>query len=276
MPLKYEKYKVAVHIKLFNLITKIKPMKKILFLLVLSFFTINTFAQLVNVEKRRKDKKEGLQGVIKFSGSLNKNTSIITQLNNNVQLQYYKKQNTLLLFNDITFMQIDDSVYINKGFQHLRYNYSFANERITWEVFGQNQYNSIRLLKHRVLGGTGPRFKIAGNDSSSFSLHIGLLSMFEYELLTDDSTDSHEIKGDFYLTTNYAFNETFSIGHTTYYQPHYSKWSDFRIASETLLAIKINKFFAINFIYHILYDAIPPEDIPEVYSNFRTALKISF
>ncbi len=259
-------------------------MKRILLLFTILLLAVNSFSQLVNIEEKRKAKKEGIQGDISFSIDLKENTKQIFQFKNSIGVQYVKSPHTILLFNDLSFIQVDNEpALVNSGFQHIRYNYTFQDSSfITWELFAQHQYNSIKLLKRRFISGTGPRFRVIKN--KNFRLFIAPLSMYEYELLTDDSTETHKIKADYYTSLFININDIFSISNTTYYQPDYSYWKDFRISSETSLNLQFTEKLSFSIIYDLAYDSDPPVDytldepapIPKLFYSLRNALVYSF
>ncbi len=73
-------------------------MKKIVsVLIILTNFYFVTSAQLVNIEKKRKETKQGFQGDITFSLKITENTKQIIEGSNGVNLQYTKKGHTILV-----------------------------------------------------------------------------------------------------------------------------------------------------------------------------------
>lgn len=271
-------------------------MKKILVLFLLIGFLHNSFAQLVNIENKRKGQKEGVQGLIGLSIDLKQNTKSIVQLKNSLALQYKRKSNTLLLFNELSFLHADtvmrlhsDNALINSGFQHLRYNYSFENKWLTGELFVQHQSNRVKLLERRFITGGGPRIRLAGNDTTKYYFYLAPLLMYEKENLydpDDDIVDKDEItnvfKGDFYVSGGYQFNNIFSIMHVTYYQPDLSNWNDFRISSDTSFKIKVTNKLALNISASLDYDSKPPldragnEKIPKLFYSLHNKISYSF
>lgn len=233
-------------------------------------------AQLVNIEERRKSSQDTLVGFIGLSFKLTQNTKEIRQGKNSIGLQWDRREHTLMLFNDLTLMQIDKDNIINSGFQHLRYNYTFRDtSAFVLEAFVQNQYNSVKLLKQRVITGGGPRFRIF--DRKSAYLYLAPLVMYEYESLSDSlETETSWFKGDFYISLGYRFSSFVSINNVTYYQPAFSDWSDFRISSESSLNVALTNHLGLKVIYDLAYDSDPPEDIPKLFYTFNTAINFKF
>jgi len=246
------------------------------FLLVIIFiFSGQLSAQLVNIEKSRKEAKPGFQGDLATNLALTKNTRQIFEVGTTMHVQYHKNRQTVLVLNSINFMRVEDDDLINNGFQHLRYNYTLGEGFTTAEVFTQHQYNSIRLLKRRFLLGGGPRFRIYENDNLGF--YIAPLIMYEYELLNDEpGTQSNRFKGDLYVSATYAIDERVNFSHTTYYQPDMARFNEYRISSETGLELKFNERFAFLVTYELAFDSKPPADIPRLFYTLKNGVKYKF
>lgn len=247
----------------------------VLTLLFLFLFFSEAKSQLVNVEKDRKDRKEGFVGSASLSLTLTQNTKQIFQGNNQIGVQYHKNVHTLLLLNNLGYMRVDGSNLINNGFQHLRYNYQLKPEWIEFEAFTQHQYNTIRLLRQRFLFGAGPRFRLV--ESEKFSLFLAPLFMYEHEKLSDElGSQTNKFKGDFILSARMELNERIFFSHVTYYQPDMAAFNEFRIASDSRLQLKFSEKFSFEIIWDLLYDSHPPGDIPNTFYTLRNGLKYSF
>jgi len=246
--------------------------------------TFTSLAQVINVEKKRKENKDGWQGLIALSLGFDKNTKEILQAKNNIALQYNKKAHTVLIFNDIDLMLVDSSKIINSGFQHLRYNYTlFDSSFITFETFVQYQYNTIKLLKSRYISGLGPRFKIFENQN--LNLSISTLLMYEQEELSDGKkTQTKVLKGDFYSTLSLKITEALSINNVTYYQPQLVQFTNYRISSESNLTFKIANKISLGITYELSFDSNPPTDftqatpttIPKLFYTLSNSIIFNF
>ena len=247
----------------------------LIFPLIQIIFLQASFAQLVNIEKQRKNIKNGLQGSIDFSLNSIQNSKNITQFSNDISIQYTHNHNTILILNDITLLRIKDNLehydLINKNFQHIRYNYTFKKPAcLTYEFFVQNQQNKIRFINERFLVGTGLRIRMLKTTSLTF--YIAPLAMFEYEQLSDSLKNfSRMIKGDFYVSGNVKIADRISLSHVTYYQPALAnlggtikleQFKDFRLYSETNLAFTIIKnFLEYSLDLMLSYDSRPPVEL---------------
>ncbi len=258
----------------------------ILFLLLIQI----TQAQVVNVEKKRKEKKEGLQGKIGLSLNITKNTKRIIEGNNTINLQYSKKAHTLLLLNDYSLMSVQNDVtkedLINKNFQHLRYNYTFKDSSfLTFETFFQRQQNKVKYLDFRALVGTGFRISLINNDI--LGLHVAPLLMYEKEILSDSlKTLTNYLRGNFYASFYFKLTKDTYISHVTYFQPalydfnntsNFYRFVDYRISSETTLTLSIIKNrLEYNMIYQLSYDAKPPIELKENPLFYTLKNKLTF
>jgi hypothetical protein len=175
------------------------PKKLYLLFFIMLLFLTDANAQLVNIEKERKEKKEGFQGAAAVSIALTQNTTQIFQAGNQINLQYHNAPHTILFLNNIGLMSVDGDNLINNGFQHLRYNFEYLPQLLTLEAFTQHQYNTVRLLGKRFLLGTGPRFTMLETETSGF--YLAPLVMYEYEQLNDDfNTITRKFKGNIYVS----------------------------------------------------------------------------
>lgn len=232
-------------------------------------------AQLVNVEKSRKEGKPGLQGHIDLNMMLSQNTKQIFEGGTSALFQYTRGRHMILALNSIGLMRVEDDNLINNGFHHLRYNYTPGKGLITTEVFTQHQYNAIRLLKRRFLLGGGPRFRIYENDD--LGIFIAPLIMYEHELHNEtEELKTNKFKGDLYISLTYAIDEMVNFTHTTYYQPDFAILKEYRASSETGLELKFNESFSFLVTFDLGYDSHPPPDIPKLFYTLRNGIKYNF
>lgn len=248
---------------------------KVFVAILLVFIVSITSAQVVNIEKKRiGEDDEGFSGKIDLSAGITETENQIIQGKNNIKLQYKKNQHTFLLFNNISLIKADEQKLINDGFQHVRYNYELEKIPITWETFTQNQYNTVKLLKRRILTGAGPRFRILNNDTISF--FVGPLVMYENEILTDDSTTFETIRMSNYLSFAVNLSKTLSFNHITYYQPDLSNFNDYRISSETSFKLFFTRKLAFSIVFNYTFDSKPPTDINKSFYSLSNTISYTF
>ena len=256
--------------KLFKLVKWVFSLALILLISQLSA------AQVVNIEKKRKENKEGFAGVLDLGFSMLDNGKKIRLFKNNIDLQYNKGKSTFIILNELNLMTVDNDNLINSGFQHLRYNYTIRDSGfITVEAFAQHQYNALKLLKKRILTGLGPRLKII--DSKKLSCYIGLLGMYEYEELTDSlKTITEYVRLGSYISFNWDITDNLFFNNTTYYQPAFKYLMNYRISSETNFQLKITKFLSFKIGLQSTYDTNPPENIQKLFYLWENVLSYEF
>ncbi len=244
-------------------------------LTLLLCFTISTSAQILNAESLRKvTDTSGYSGSAGVDFALRRNTKDFLTFSSNLHIQYKMKKHLVLLKNDISFQKLEGEKLQNGGISHLRYNYRF-HSRIAWEVFAQGQYNKISLVDFRGLIGTGPRFKLT--TSEKYKFYLGTLVMYEHEELADGITPiQRDFRASGYLSFSLYPIETITLVSTTYYQPRFSKISDYRISSQSSFLIDLFKNFAFTIDYTFTYDAFPAIGIPNSQYDFSTGITYSF
>ena len=244
----------------------------ILFLLLLT----NSYSQVINVETLRKQTDSA-----KWTGSVSLDASIIKNKNNifkiatKADIQYNNKKELWLFVNDLKFEKAAGESFVNKGTQHLRYNYKIT-ETIKMEGFAQAQYDAISEIDFRGLIGLGPRFKLTSHQDYRF--YLGTLIMYEYEKASaiEDLRIHNDFRASTYLSFSLYPTEYIGIISTSYYQPRLDALKDFRLSSTTSILFKIleNLAFKTTFIYN--FDAYPVVTIPNSQYELTNGLLFTF
>ena len=213
-------------------------MKKLLWLVFLSSFT--THSQIINTESLRMvTDTSGWSGSIGLNVGFAKNVKELFKIKNDIHVQYKTPKHLVLFMNKIGFERADGDDFVNKGVQHLRYNYRF-HRQLSWEAFAQNQYNAISKIDYRRLAGTGFRYKLS--KSEKYKAYLGSLAMYEYEKTTEIPVEFHkDWRNSTYLSFSFYFTKNISLISTTYYQPLFEDFKDYRVSHQSALALKILK-----------------------------------
>jgi len=246
-------------------------MKKIFFILLL--ISCSVHAQVVNIEQERiKSDTTGITGTGQVSFQYLKEKSEVFNMGAGLHLQYKSSKGLALCITDYSFSKAAGANYANAGIQHLRYNYKI-NNWLAPEVFTQVQFNKILHVNFRWLLGTGPRFTIVKN--KSLRIYTGLSYMYEYEELVNSIYDrNHRLSS--YVSLSYKLGENASIINTTYYQPLFNNFTDYRVSSQTDMKIQFAKHFAFKVGYVYFIDKKPAEGVPRETQNFRNTISFSF
>jgi hypothetical protein len=248
--------------------------KKVFYLLIF-FIGSNVYAQFINPESVRSRKDtSGFAGTIGLDINYTKNTSSIFALGNSIYIQYKYKNHLIFFINNINIKKINSESIINRGTQHLRYNYKF-NNRITGEVFIQSHYNKISKIDKRQLVGAGPRFTLFKEDK--FELYLGTLVMYEYEKIKEEEIIyNHDFRFSGYASVRWFPAKNTSITSTTFYQPKLNDIGDYRIYSHNSVLIKVVKGLSIGITYIATYDTHPANEIPKYQFKLLNGLIYTF
>ncbi len=241
---------------------------------ILILVSFSAFSQVVNIEKKRSNKKKGLEGKTELAFSYKKNNSEILSLKNSLSVYYFNNQHTILLFDNVNILKAQNKDLINNSYVHLRYNYNFKDSIFIFETFSQYQFNQLRKLKKRILYGIGPRIRIV--EKENFSLFLGAPLMYEYEELTNNLGINNNIKVDFYTSISYNISKNINLNGIIYYQPIINNFNTYRLAGEANIQTTINKHLALKLSYNHNFDSHPPTDITNLDSQILLKIVVMF
>jgi len=248
-------------------------LKLTLFIFFTSIYIGN--AQFINAEALRNNKDStGFSGTIGLNFDLVKNTKNILAFGNTIFVKYKNKKHMAFFINYLSYKKINDDDIINKGTQHLRYNYEITNI-ITWEVFAQLHYNTISKIDKRQLFGSGARFRLI--KTKKYASFLGTVLMFEHEVIDAKPNITND---DFRLSTYIVFKlnpkPNFSFSSVNFYQPRIDKFNDYRLHSINTLTFNLFKNFNANMTYAIHYDAFPAGGVPNTQYEFLNGFSYTF
>jgi len=248
-------------------------MKNLFWFALLVSFTSQS--QIINTESLRMvTDTSGWSGSIGLNVGFAKNVKELFKIKNKIHVQYKNPKHLILFMNNIGFDRADGADFVNKGAQHLRYNYRF-HPKISWETFVQNQYNAISKIDYRRLAGTGFRYKLSKWEK--YKAYIGSLAMYEHEKTTEVPVVTHkDWRNSSYLSFSFYFTKNISLVSTTYYQPLFEDFKDYRISHQSALALKILKNLSFKTAFNFTYDAFPVIGIPNKEYELTNGLVYSF
>lgn len=250
-------------------------MKKRIFVIIL-LFPIIVCAQIINVENlRRVTDTTGWSGFARLDLHLIKNRNKIFGFSNRIRIQYKTENHLWLFINDLDFREANSNKLVSKNSQHLRHNYRF-NEKIALESFLQSQENEIAAIRFRGLVGVGLRYKLL--KSEKYKLYLGSLVMYENEKVFEsgEQRTHNDWRNSSYFSMSLFPTDNISISSTTYFQPRFDLFSDFRVSSQTTMSFKVvkNLRFATTFTYQ--YDEFPVLGIPKEQYRLTNGIVYSF
>ena len=247
---------------------------KILCILAFSSLLHSAQSQIVNVESKRSDNsQEAWHGSLNLSLNFTRNTDDVLDYGAKGTVQYLKQRHRLLVLSDLSRVVAGGTDFINKGYEHVRYNYDFGNKRhFSFEAFQQAQFNGIQRIDFRHLTGAGLRWNILENDS--LKLWVGSLPMYEYEKLTTGIIERN-FRQSSYVLFFVAFKK-FEFQTINYYQPRLDYLSDFRFSSSNSIEFGVLSWLRFVTSLDLTYDSAPPAEVPDLVFTFRNAIKLEF
>ena len=208
----------------------------------------------------------------------------ILDLKTSADLTYFLKKDVVYSITQYNLSATGKINYINAGYSHLRYRMN--NESvISPEFFTQYQWDEIRGMKNRALGGSNLRFTLL-NDSL-ISIFMGLGLMYEYEVwdyrgvpshkVPENASDEHinSLKLNSYLKINKQFDENINLIFITYLQAKPDNNIVYpRISPSLRLDIKVYKKVSFSFNFNSIYDFKPIVPIRNFYYSFSNTIMV--
>ena len=248
-------------------------MNKLLLLFTLIFYT-SIFAQ-VNTERFREDEDSvGFSGYVDLEGILATGNTDFQLISVGSRLNYNWGDDYTFIVADGGYGWENGNAFVDQVFAHLRHVVT-TGDLLQIEFFVQFDNNKKRLLLARELLGGGLRFRILKTDH--FKFRVGTAYMFETERydLTENSlhpqtTALHRFTS--YVTFKYQLNKLLSFVSTTYYQPRFKNFNDYKLFSENAFMIDTGKVLDLFIKFNLRYDSKPPDTV----ENFDTFSRIGF
>lgn len=224
---------------------------------------------------RKENDSAKFSGTVRLNFDISKDVNTVLVLTNQLRLQYVSGKNKLLFINDYRFKKLNSNRFNNRNLQHIRYNY-LLNNKITLESFIQRQQDEILGINNRTLVGLGPRFEVS--NSKEYQFYLGTLVMQEYENSKGKTENIIEqaTRGNIYISSLLQPNKIITIAGTLYYQPKINLLSDYRIAMEASISLKLikNLFFTSTLTYQ--KDTFPIFNIPEEQYRLENGFTYTF
>lgn len=187
--------------------------------------------------------------------------------------------NVAFLVSNYSFTRLNESRFINNAQAHLRFIRQHG-PRISFEAFGQVQFNEFIRLEDRLLVGGGGRFALF--QAERIEVFAGVGFMIEQETLDlpaalPDPRSSEHQRSTNYVTFRYnSEDERLRLVQTLYAQPRLDRVEDFRLLSETSFEIQLLRQLGLAINLNIAHDSKPPTGIRETDVVLSNSLRYSF
>jgi hypothetical protein len=191
-------------------------------------------AQILNIEKRRLEKREDKRLIGNIGGTFsynNRSANLLqpTRVMNagiDSSIAYFSDRHLHMLVNNYQTLIFNENPIVNFGYTHYRSQF-FEQDFISYEIFGQYQYDRPRGLALRMIAGGGPRFRLLKTEF--FSVALGTALMYEAEdwhhpTLSELPVEhARYAKSSSYLSARYEINEKVDLNTIVYYQVGYDR-----------------------------------------------------
>lgn len=202
------------------------------------------------------------------------NTEIV-QVNGGLVGTLVGKNHLMLALAEGSYGEKSKERYIKKSMGHLRYVYEFGK----WfgvESFTQIQYDEFRRIDIRALGGLGPRFTIFVK--GLLELSAGSSYFYEYNRNNEASfSDSGEVtkfnRWSNYIHLDLYLTKSLSFVSTTYWQPRFDDFNDYRLFNSNLLKLKLKPFLNFFLQVSIVFDSRPPKSVKDSDTVFKSGVQ---
>lgn len=241
-------------------------------------FTTVTTAQVVNIEARRMQTDSvRLKGFAHFAFSYSENDDLNLLVLSGDAGVIWKSKNLkteLLVLGNYATSRSENVNYINALFTHARVTHKISRI-VRMEAFQQFQKNPPIGIDRRTLSGVGPRFKILNLDF--LSAYLGTHYMFEIEQVVEQNEATTHHRSSSYLSLSLKpASKKIEFITTTYFQPEFGSFADFRVSSDNQLNVNLSKILALTTSFRLFYDSKPPEGIMSRSMNLSQGIKFNF
>jgi hypothetical protein len=227
------------------------------------FSTISMIAQ-VNTEKYRTDEDLlGLAGYLEITGNFKSGNAEKLEGELDGRLDWKTDKNATFLIFDSEHEWVEGKRLSNEGLIHLR-NVMTLNSSLKLEFFAQANYDKKILLENRELAGAGIRYELLNSVNANAAL--GSSYMFEHENynLPKGSVEKGEVsvsRWSGYIAGYISLNNNVKFTSVSYFQPMFTKFSDYRLFNESNINIELSKLLSIAVNFKVRYDSKPLEGV---------------
>jgi hypothetical protein len=169
--------------------------------------------------------------------------------------------------------------FLNQGLLHGRWLGGW-HRRVGSTVFVQHQFNEFQRLRVRSVWGTSLALQIV--HLPKFSVSGGSGYMFEYNRIAvspgaPDAPQTFEHRWSNFLGVRlHLFDGRLSLQSSTYVQPRFDRFSDFRLLEEVEALAKVSEMFGFGASFSVLHDSAPPTGVKPTDTRVATNLRVSF
>jgi len=207
---------------------------------------------------------------------------VYTRLNSKADLLYVSKHHAYILINSIEYQSSSQATPFSTGYTHFRVNF-LRQHKISLESYAQIQYDEVRRMRSRTLGGGGLRFTAI--DKEGIDIHVGTGLMYELEkwreIENDPSSDFYKemIKSSSYIGVEFTLSQQVRLNLWGLHQAGYDAAdaiSRNRYAAEASFNFIISKRIVWLNRFSYCYDVQPVIPINPAFYQLMNGLRITF
>ncbi|WP_455222056.1 DUF481 domain-containing protein [Kaarinaea lacus] len=255
----------------------------ILLRLILFIFVVcvsrSTFA-IVSMESVHLGKPpEGFSGAFDLSFDADYGNTEKRTVSTGIKLQNTHERRTNFVIANYEYGESSGVKVKNKSFVHYRHIYQRRSD-YALEGFAQLSSNEFTRLNLRALAGGGVRLAL-GKVTDKRAFLLGLGAFYEREDLDTDAAlgedeTSEAVRGNIYLVLKFHFNDHVSLVSSTYYQPDFGQFSDFRAIEDLSLVSELTERLALKIGLFVGHDSEPPPAVDHTDASVKIGLSVDF
>jgi hypothetical protein len=262
-----------------------------LLIILLISFAGSAHAQILKVNKNNlnKDSSGYWLGAISFHFNLNNrsvssdNENAYIGLTGTTDVVYVGDNHAYISINNINYFtsSADDGAFISTGYSHFRINWE-RQKRLSYESYGQIQYDKGRNMTLRFLVGSGIRYRFSDSDKTLLVIGTGIMHEDErWKVLNaeDQFIDKNIWKNSSYINGAFQLTKALKLDAILFYQGGYDGESEVfrnRINTDIQLSISISNRLSFVADFSGQYEDKPIIDINKFIYQVRNGITWTF
>lgn len=231
--------------------------------------TPNVAAQILNIEKRKLDRRDDdyLVGNVGVNFNFHNRSQTLQEpvrvMSTGIRshMGYFADANAYQLINDYELLRVNGDAVIDTGVSHFRV--QAARQRLfSYEAYLQYQHDRPRGLTFRGLAGLGARMALLRSDTQDLTCGLGPMLELEY---WSHPTEDRQVRARFlkvssYLSTRLSLGEQADANAIIYYQAGYDPTPGLfrqRMTGEVNLSAKLTSFLSLTSSFQAAYETQP-------------------
>lgn len=276
----------------YTFVAKFSEMR-FLFIIITLLCAQTALGQILNVEKNRmsRDTTHYWIGEVNFNLLIHNRSATMdnpvryTGLGTGADVAYVSGYHRYMLINQLNYTAITGNSFISTGYSHFRANFLWR-QTLSYELFGQAQYDIGRGLENRYLSGGGLRYTFVNEKKIKFALGVG--AMYERErwkVPVTEELDTAEpfiitnfLKGTNYVSAHWQVNPFVNFNSIVYYQTGYDRDIEAfrnRFSADANLNVKLGSRLTYFTNFTGAYDSRPVVPIINFIYSLNNGLKMS-